>query len=146
MVSLSRRMGRGGSSSGSTSDYRSRGPRFNSCREMGFFSSLLYPFKSVSLIRYLVEVQNFWFSKIKMLSCAAWGETSLIHTDWERKVPEINQIDRSCSVHVAKMTPALITPYGLKISWLIVVFFDKETTLLSARWCSVIICMHGRGS
>ena len=35
-------VGRGGSSSGSTSDYGSRGHGFKSCCELGFFSSPSY--------------------------------------------------------------------------------------------------------
>ena len=42
-------LGRGGSSSGSTSDYGLRGPGFNSHWELGFFSRLfLFSFSSVN--------------------------------------------------------------------------------------------------
>ena len=53
------RLSSGGSSSGSTSDNRSRGPEFNFCWEPGFFllSSLFYhSISGASLIRALTEV------------------------------------------------------------------------------------------
>ena len=49
--------GRGGSSSGNTSDCESRGPGFDSRWELGFFS-LRYPIRSLSLIRSLMEMQT----------------------------------------------------------------------------------------
>ena len=36
--------------------------------------------------RYLAEVQHYWFSYKNMLSRAAWGEGSLLFTDWAKKL------------------------------------------------------------
>ena len=66
-------MGRGGSSSGSTLDNESRGPGFDSCWELGFFSlsSLSsLSISSASLIKSFREVQHNlyfkYFQKKKM--------------------------------------------------------------------------------
>ena len=48
--------GHGGSSSGSTSDYRSRGRGFDSCWELGFFS--LFCFSSFNQLRILNQVPS----------------------------------------------------------------------------------------
>ena len=80
-------MGRGGSSSGSTSDYGLRGPEFDSNWEPDFFLSSYLSYHLVSgasLIRSLKEVEHYWFSTLQVnnagLAVQLRGEASLIST------------------------------------------------------------------
>ena len=69
LILSSRKLGRGGRSSGSTSDYGSRGPGIDSRWESGFFSSQSYQMFVLNQVP--GAGATFLIFLYKMLSCAA---------------------------------------------------------------------------